>query len=44
MLDNPYTYIGAIVLLMLAAVLYAAYTAPMGHEDEAGFHIDGDEM
>ena len=44
MLDNPYIYIGAIVLLSLAGILWLAWTAPLGHEDEAGFHIDGDEM
>ena len=43
MLDNPYTYIGAIVLLSLVGILWLAWTAPAGYENETGYH-DGDEM
>ena len=43
MLDNPYTYIGAIIVILAAPVLYFAWTAPKGYEDSTGYH-DGDEM
>lgn len=43
MLDNPYTYIGAIVVILAAIMACVVYLAPLGHQDESGFHIDGDE-
>ena len=38
MLDNPYTYIGAIVVILAAVILYFAWTAPHGYESDDGFH------
>lgn len=38
MLDNPYTYIGAIIVILAGCILYVAYTAPKGYEDRDGFH------
>lgn len=40
MFDNPYFYTAVVIGLCLLTVVYMAWTAPVGHEDEHGYHSD----